>query len=517
MAPALTSNSFRLSPGGGARLHSKPEPRNLRTATVAAQARQNPFSFGKQPKDGASPEDEEKGEGKPKFFIDFGKLPDAKSLVPVVTSPPTSLFASPRRKDPRTVFVAGATGQAGVRIALALLRQGFSVRAGVPDLPSAQELARVASVYKIISPEESKRLNTVEAEFEDAESIAKAIGPATKVVVTVGAAEKGTSADVTTDDALEVVRAAKLAGVGHVAVVYNAGPGGFATQSTNNVLDGITSFFSNLFARTEQLTLGEFLSKMAELDLSYTLIKATLTEDYAEESAYQLVVSKEGSAEETPSEFKVSKSQIASLVADVFSNTSIAENKVVKVSTSPSATSKPIEELFGAIPEDGRRRAYAEAMAKAKAEEAQLAAEKAREAEEASKKLEGEVKKTRSASVGKEAWQGAEDAVASFDSLFIKAKGLSTDFSWDKLSSQLAAATALNSTTTASVEKKTKTQIATIRGQTKARTLPPKKAVVKKQPPPQKSKPNQQPAAAAEVKNIFGGLFKQETIYVDDD
>lgn len=47
------------------------------------------------------------------------------------------------------MFVAGATGQAGVRIAQTLLRQGFSVRAGVPELGSAQELARLAAKYKV--------------------------------------------------------------------------------------------------------------------------------------------------------------------------------------------------------------------------------------------------------------------------------------------------------------------------------------------------------------------------------
>ncbi|KAJ8457837.1 hypothetical protein OPV22_030763 [Ensete ventricosum] len=521
MAPALTSNSFRVAPGGGRRrsLYSTREHKSLKTVTV--QAKQNLFSFGK-PQGDASSEEEAKGEGSAnkanRFFIDFGKIPDAKSLVPVVTSPSTTLFASTRRKDPRAVFVAGATGQAGARISWALLRQGFSVRAGVPDLPSAQDLARVVSTYKIISPEESKRLNAVESSFSDAESIAKAIGLATKVVVTVGAAENGPSAEVTTDDALEVVRAAQLAGVDHVAVVYNSGPVGFSGQSSYNVLDGISSFFSNLFARSQPLTLGEFLSKVAELDVSYTLIKAAFTEDYSDESSYGLVVSEEGSTAGTASEFKVSKSQIAKLVADVFSDTSIAENKVVEVSTSPTATSKPIQELFSAIPEDGRRKAYAEAVAKAKAEE-EAAEEKALEAEEAAKKLEEEVKKlsekkARATSLSKEAQQRVAEAGSSLDNLFIKAKGLSNDLSWDKLSSQLTAAVSQinnnNDDDEAMEEKKARTQIATVRGQAKARNLPSKKAVVKK--PPQKPKPKQ-----PEVKNIFGGLFKQETIYIDDD
>lgn len=142
----------------------------------------------------------------------------------------------------------------------------------------------------------------MESAFGDPEAIAKAIGPAAKVVVTVGPAEKSPSAAaaaasaVTTDDALQVVRAAELAGVGHVAVVYDAGTGGVAAggASTYNVLDGITSFFTNLFAQSQPLTLGEFLSKVAETDVSYTLIKASLTDDYAAEGSYGLVVSQEG-------------------------------------------------------------------------------------------------------------------------------------------------------------------------------------------------------------------------------
>lgn len=82
-----------------------------------------------------------------RFDFDFTKLPDVTSLVPVVSNPSSGL--SFRRKDPGTVFVAGATGQAGIRIAQTLLRQGFSVRAGVPDLAAAQELALLAAQYKV--------------------------------------------------------------------------------------------------------------------------------------------------------------------------------------------------------------------------------------------------------------------------------------------------------------------------------------------------------------------------------
>lgn len=73
-----------------------------------------------------------------------------KSLIPISTNSSSGLaFGRQRAKDPGTVFVAGATGQAGVRIAQTLLREGFSVRAGVSDLGAAQELAQLAVSYKV--------------------------------------------------------------------------------------------------------------------------------------------------------------------------------------------------------------------------------------------------------------------------------------------------------------------------------------------------------------------------------
>lgn len=146
---------------------------------------------------------------------------------------------------------------------------------------------------QVISNDESKRLNAVASTFQDAESIAKAIGNASKVVVTIGKGEDGPTTEVTTTDAVQVIQAAQLAGVGHVAIVYDESSSG---GSTYNVLDGITSFFNNLFSKSQPLTIAEFLQKIVETDLSYTLIKTSLTEDFSPEISYKIVVSAEGSA-----------------------------------------------------------------------------------------------------------------------------------------------------------------------------------------------------------------------------
>lgn len=178
-----------------------------------------------------------------------------------------------------------------------------------------------------------------------------------------------------------------------------------------------------------------------------------------------------------------------------------------------------------AIPQDGRREAYAEAQAKAKAEEEALRAtekarEAAREAAEAAKKGEPG-QETRAASLAEEAKEKAEAAGASVEGLLSKAKDLGAGLSWEKFSSQLA--TAVQKPTE---YQKPKVQVATVRGQAKARSLQPKKAVVKlptlpRTPafkPKEEPKPKgKQPESKAEVRKVFGGLFKQETIYVDDD
>ncbi|GMI92177.1 plastid transcriptionally active 16 [Hibiscus trionum] len=491
MAPTLTSDSFLLT--------TTPQPRlTFSNPRFTVFAKRSPFQLANQ-----QGQAEDSGNSSP-FRFNFGKVPDVKTLVPIVSKPSTALsFGNLRRKDPTTVFIAGATGQTGIRIAQILLRQGFTVRAGVPQLADAQELARLAVEYKIISNQESKRLNGVESGFQDAESIAKAIGNASKVVVTIGPGENGPSSEVSASDALQVIQAAQLAGVDHVAIVYDGNPAG---ASTSNVLDGITSFFNNLFSQTQPLSLSEFLQKVIETDVSYTFLKTTLAEEYWVERPYNVVVSAEGSI--GANDYKVSKSQIASLVAGVLSYKSVAENKVVEVFTSPSAPLKGVDELFSAIPEDGRRKAYAEALAKAKE-----AAEKSRGAADAAKRLEEGVKKFPQ----KEAEEKAEGAGASMEDILSKAKDFSAGFSWENLSSQMATAVQKPS----DEEKANKVQVATVRGQAKARTLPSNKAVVKQAPSSFFAKPEEttEPKAnqKAEVRKAFGGLFQQETIYVDDD
>lgn len=149
MAPALSSNSFFLKTAPQPRISSI---KKKRLTVFANKAGPFPsFRLGKKSSgnEESSSQEETTGNSSSPFRFDFGKLPDVASLVPVVTGTGTSAGVSSKRKDPGTVFVAGAAGQAGVRISQTLLRQGFKVRAGVSDLVAAQELARLAASYKV--------------------------------------------------------------------------------------------------------------------------------------------------------------------------------------------------------------------------------------------------------------------------------------------------------------------------------------------------------------------------------
>lgn len=139
----------------------------------------------------------------------------------------------------------------------------------------------------IIAAEDAKRLNAVEFNFEDIESTAKAIGNASKAVVSIGPTEDGPSSKVTTADALNVIEAAKLANVNHIVVVYES------DGASSNVLDGISSFFSNLFGKSE-ISLAELIERIVEMGLSYTILKASSTDDFISEN---LVLKAEGSAD----------------------------------------------------------------------------------------------------------------------------------------------------------------------------------------------------------------------------
>ncbi|GAQ86647.1 hypothetical protein KFL_003020070 [Klebsormidium nitens] len=265
--------------------------------------------------------------------------------------------------DPKTVFVSGATGQTGVRIAKEVLAAGLNVRAAVPDAEEADKLLAFAVQYELISREEAKRVNIVEYDVTDVDSIAESIGNAGKVVLALGSAENGPRGKMSNQDALRVLEAAKLANSSHFVLVSSKGGSS----------GGGGGFFSGFFGGGGAVSDKGLLDKLAESGLTYTVVRAGPDG----ESEGNLVVEAEGTALTG----KVSKSQVAEVVAGALADLEVAKNKVFEVSSSAEAPSKTISDLLSAVSEDGR---YGEVIAAKKAaeEEAAAAEKRAQEAEE---------------------------------------------------------------------------------------------------------------------------------------
>jgi hypothetical protein len=150
---------------------------------------------------------------------------------------------------------------------------------------------------QVITREEAKRLNAVEFDFKDVDSVARALGNASKVVVTIGPVEDGPRGQVSVNDALKVLEAAQLANVNHFVAVYESGAGSVA----DGPLAGISSFFSNLFNRGAGGAKNDtdLLDSLVETDLKYTFIRTPSTEgidDYSP-STSNLVIAAEGASD----------------------------------------------------------------------------------------------------------------------------------------------------------------------------------------------------------------------------
>ncbi|GBG85025.1 hypothetical protein CBR_g39489 [Chara braunii] len=483
-----------------------------------------------------------------------------------------------RKADPSTVFVAGATGQTGVRIVKELLRAGFSVRAGVPDLEEAEQVASIASKYELITRDEAKRLNVVQCDQSDDESIAAAIGNAGKVVITVGPQENGPRGKFEVKDALTMVDAVAKARATHFVLVSKSGSsagGGGGLFGFLSALSGGGSGVAN-----EQ----KLIDKLVESGLTYTVMRTGPTESVDDSYATQanVIVESEGTLKTFST---VSKIQVAEVLATALATAGLSENKVFEVSASADAPAKSVEELLSALPVDGRRQALEEARAMAEAEErereakaraeadAKAAAEQAQAALQAAAELEAEAKKltameAKAAAAAAAAAAKAQAASSEVQELSVKAKetGFNFSFMGTRAGSglNLGAIFASGSQKTLEATEEEFEEESPAAALKKALKLPafptpgkidlgswapklgkraddddkPQEAAsarkslrpatksqessTKRRPTPKVSQPPSRPKAEPQLKpagttSVLGGLFKQETVYIDDE
>ena len=90
----------------------------------------------------------------------------------------TAQVARRGKANDSVVFVAGATGRLGARIVKQALLAGFRVRAGVRSEEKAQQLLSDDGLLAGLKPGERRRLDFVEFDLFDEESIVPAIGNA---------------------------------------------------------------------------------------------------------------------------------------------------------------------------------------------------------------------------------------------------------------------------------------------------------------------------------------------------
>eukprot|EP00244_Chara_vulgaris_P009484 TRINITY_DN4041_c0_g1_i6.p1 TRINITY_DN4041_c0_g1~~TRINITY_DN4041_c0_g1_i6.p1 ORF type:complete len:653 (-),score=140.85 TRINITY_DN4041_c0_g1_i6:734-2692(-) len=480
-----------------------------------------------------------------------------------------------RRADPSTVFVAGATGQTGVRIVKELLRAGFSVRAGVPDLEEAEQLASIASKYELITRDEAKRLSVVQCDQSDGESIAAAIGNAGKVVITVGPQENGPRGKFEVNDALAMVDAAAEARATHFVLVSKSG-------SSAGGGDGLFGFLSALRGGGSAAAYEKkVINKLVESGLTYTIMWTGPTESVDDSYAAQanVIIESEGTLKILS---MVSKIQVAEVLATALATAGLSENKVFEVSASADAPAKSVEELLSALPVDGRRQALEEARAMSEAEErereakaqaetdAQAAAEQAQAALQAAAELEAEAKKltameAKAAAAAASATAKAQAASSEVQELSVKAKETAFNLSFmgteagSGLNLGAIFASGIRKTAEATEEEfeespaaapekvlrlpafptpgkidltswvprlgKTtddKPQEATSARKSVRPAAKSQESSTKRRPTQKVAQPPSRPKAEPQLKpagttSVLGGLFKQETVYIDDE
>lgn len=253
---------------------------------------------------------------------------------------PRGLFGGKSgRRDESTVFVAGATGRAGVRIVRQLVQQGLKVRAGVRDVPQAQEYLDIAIAYGLLPKDASRRISLVQCDVTQPETLLPAIGTAAKVVSAIGASDAlnlGGPKKIDGEGGINIVKAAQAAGVQHFVMISSLGTGKFGWPAA------VLNLFGGVL--TQKKRAEEALEASG---LRYTIVRPGGLEkpqdDYGETRALVFKQRDEIFGGQ------VSRLQIAQVVGTCIANSELAENKVLEVVAEESAPRREIELMLGDI------------------------------------------------------------------------------------------------------------------------------------------------------------------------
>ncbi|CAI6006158.1 unnamed protein product [Closterium sp. NIES-65] len=301
------------------------------------------------------------------------ELPASPGLFyPVVRL--ASLLLGPPGPDAKTVFVSGgAAGPTASRVVAELLAAGFKVRAGVEEADKDAMKQLLAQLKPQISADDAKRLTLVQYSARDADFTAQAMAGAGTVVVTLGRAENGAGSAgvVSPQDALDLLRAAEAARAGQYVLLTDFAQGSGARDGS--VVSSMLAFLGSIGRRG--VSYSGLATALADSEISYSIVRTGFCDGVPDSfmARSQLVVGAEGSIKSG----KISRVQVAQLVAALLSDPEMARDKALDVVASESAEATPLRDMLSLVPPDPRR---ANKLLAAEREQEEAAAAEAREA-----------------------------------------------------------------------------------------------------------------------------------------
>lgn len=250
------------------------------------------------------------------------------------------------RIDPNTVFVAGASGRLGLRVVRELAEAGFKVRAGVRSQEKAEiysdMLAELSETIGPLDKAASNRIQLVYCNLDDPDSITPAIGNASRVVCTVGAAESeftdlSAPRRIDFEGTERLINAAASLNIGQFILVTSLGTGKIGFPA------GVLNLFGGvlIFKRKAE----EALERSG---INYLIVRPGGMERPKDD--HKITHNVRLSTRDTLFGGTVSRLQVAELIAVAVASPEFAENKTIEVVAETKAPLREYEALLGEMP-----------------------------------------------------------------------------------------------------------------------------------------------------------------------
>ena len=241
------------------------------------------------------------------------------------------------------MFVAGASGRTGIRCVKDLLESGYRVRAGVRNQDKFQQYIETSLQYEMLTKEELQRLEIVQFDVTDPETIRPALGNAAKVVCALGAPENFSFTDPAKIDGkgtTALVEEAAAAGVEHFVLITSLGTGKIGWPA------GALNLFGGILFFKKQSE-----DALRRSGMAYTIIRPGGMEKPTD--AYKKTHNVRLAAKDTLFGGQVSRLQVAELVTEALRFPDASYNKIVEVVAETTAPATSGYDLLAAVPADG--------------------------------------------------------------------------------------------------------------------------------------------------------------------